>query len=97
MRRACGRQRELGLAGRQKCIEIGWTIASGRSTAEGVARWERHGAVCIAERLTRARMFRVKKVFNASAHVLARNGHWHLSSSHECPLPLEQMAGWLSP
>lgn len=66
MRRACGRQRELGLAGRQKCIEIGWTIASGRSTAEGVARWERHGAVCIAERLTRARMFRVKKVFNAS-------------------------------
>lgn len=35
MRRACGRQRELGLAGRQKCTEIGWTIASRRSTQKG--------------------------------------------------------------
>ena len=35
MRRPGGRQRELGLAGRQKCTEIGWTIASGRSTQKG--------------------------------------------------------------
>lgn len=65
MRRPGGRQRELGLAGREKCTEIGWTIAS---SCLGVAR-RGVGTIrtCIYGRgLTRAPMFRVKKAINAS-------------------------------